>query len=227
MLELTRRHQLGGDLGSADGRRSVRRGGPGRSSVQKSCRGLGVCQSLTGVCGASHPERRFGCEAQTQSCSSLIGPEPQHSSPSPGSPGGSNVRLEFDQSPKFAEYAHPERLVSTEWLKCAPRRARVSSSSNPTKMFCCTKPVTFRAPSRSTGTPTSTTRSLATSSTGRALRRAARVEGHQPATPPWSSTATRATGGPRTRSGCSRSSATRTCACSTADATSGSRKAAS
>ncbi len=43
---------------------------------------------------------------------------------------------------------------------------------------------------------------------------------------PSSSTATRTTGGPRTRCGCSRSSATRTCACSTAAATSGSPRAA-
>lgn len=26
------------------------------------------------------------------------------------------MTIEFDQQPKFAEYAHPERLVSTEWL---------------------------------------------------------------------------------------------------------------
>ena len=124
----------------------------------------------------------------------------------------------LDQDPKLAQYAHPERLVTTDWLAEHLGDPGLVVVEIATRTCCSTTPATSPARSRSTGTPTSTTRSPATTSTATAspgswARRASA------ATPRSSSTATRTTGGRRTRCGSSRCSATRTCACSTAAAT--------
>ena len=75
----------------------------------------------------------------------------------------------------MAEYAHPEVLVSTDWVAdhCA---IPTSASSSRTKTCCSTSRGTCPARSRSTGTPTCKMRWCATTST-RTLRRAVRSKG--------------------------------------------------
>ena len=63
----------------------------------------------------------------------------------------------------------PSSLVTTEWLAANLGRRPAWWSSSPTRTCCSTTPGTSRARSRSTGTPSSTTRSPATTSTRRAF----------------------------------------------------------
>ena len=72
--------------------------------------------------------------------------------------------LPADPDPALQSYAHPERLVTADWLS-ATSAGRAWPSSSPTRTCCSTTPATSPARSRSTGTPTSTTRTCATTST--------------------------------------------------------------
>ena len=134
------------------------------------------------------------------------------------------ARPDNDPDPKFAEYAHPERLVTTEWLAehlGQPGLVVVESDEDVLLYETGHIPGAVKVDWHTDlNDPVVRDYVDGAGFAGSAPSRAS------PATPPSSSTATRTTGGRPTRSGCSRCSATRTCGCSTAAATSGSPRAA-
>ena len=141
-------------------------------------------------------------------------------------PGGPVVTLPVDTDPAFAAYAHPERLVSTQWLADhlgdeRPRGRRERRG----------RPALRDRPHRRRGQDRLAPRPQRPGHPRlrrrRGLRPAWWAARASAATPPWSSTATRTTGGPPTRCGSSPCSATRTSGCSTAGARSGRPRAAS
>ena len=111
---------------------------------------------------------------------------------------------------EFPEYAHPEVLVSAEWVQdhLNDPKVRIVESDEDVLLY---DRATSPARSRSTGTPTCRTRSSATTSSATAFAAAVLRQGHRATTRPWSSTATRTTGGPATPSGSSSCSATTKC----------------
>ena len=133
--------------------------------------------------------------------------------------------IPLDQDPKLAQYAHPERLVTTEWLAAHlddPGLVVVESDEDVLLYDTGHIPGAVKLDWH-TELNDPVTRDYVD---GAGLRRSVASRGSA-ATPRSSSTATRTTGGRRTRCGCSRCSATRTCACSTAAGPSGSPRAAS
>ncbi len=93
-----------------------------------------------------------------------------------------------EQNEKFAAYAHPERLVSTEWLAAAIDGGALDGGklvvveSDEDVLLYETGHIPAR--SRSTGTRTSTTKSPATTSTAQPLPPSPRPR-ESPATAPW------------------------------------------
>ncbi len=126
--------------------------------------------------------------------------------------------------PAFAAYAHPERLVSTEWLSInlgAPGVKVVESDEDVLLYDIGHIPGAVKIDWHlDLNDPV--TRDYIDGAAFADLMSRKGISG----TTRSSSTATRATGGRRTRCGCSRCSATRTCVCSTVDGTRGCRRIA-
>ena len=129
------------------------------------------------------------------------------------------MALPYDDDPKFAGYAHPERLVSTRWLADhlgADGLVVVESDEDvllyETGHIPGAVKIDWHADLKD---------QLARDYIDGEAFAGSVAPRASPGTPPWSSTATSRTGGPPTPCGSSRSSATRTCACSTAAGPSG------